>query len=135
MLIPTEGGRPSGREIAALARQHIEDHYTSAEGCGTATIAALLGVSPSLLCHRYRAAHGVTIGQHVRRLRIGMARELLISQPDQLIKEIAAGVGYCRRSYRTFLNAFRAETGMSPSRYQRQALASMQEAPIKVEAA
>jgi AraC-like DNA-binding protein len=73
----------------------------------------------------------VTIRQHVRKLRIRMARELLISRPDQLIKEVAAGVGYCRRSHRTFLNAFRAETGMSPSRYQHQT----RQRPLKVETA
>ncbi len=133
MQVSSEGGRPSGREVAELARVHIERHYASAVGCGTTSIATLLGVSSSLLCHRYRAAYGVTIGQHVRRLRIGKARELLSSRSGQLIKEVAADVGYCRQSYRTFLNAFRAETGMPPSRYQRQALAPIQATPIEVE--
>ena len=74
MQASSEGVRPSGREVAELARAHIECHYASAVGCGTTSIATLLGVSSSLLCHRYRATYGVTIGQHVRRLRIGKAR-------------------------------------------------------------
>lgn len=133
MGVFSEGEQRSGREVAELARAHIERHYASAIGCGTATIAELLGVSPSLLCHRYRDAHGVTIGQHVRRLRINMACELLGSRPGQLIKEVAADVGYCRQSYRAFLNAFRAETGMSPSHYQRRALASTRASQMEVE--
>ncbi len=131
MRVSRQGRRPSGREVAELAHAHIERHYATADGCGTATIADLLGVSPSVLCHRYRSAFGKTIGQHVRRLRIGKARELLSSQSDQLIKEVAADVGYGRQSYRTFLNAFRAETGMSPSRFQRRALAPARRRPVE----
>lgn len=104
-------------DIALLASELIADQYAS-PSCGTTAIARRLGVSPSLLCHRFRSAWETTIGREIRRRRIAEARRLLDEKPDRLIKEIAGSVGYVRASYRTFLNAFRAETGMSPTDYQ-----------------
>lgn len=116
--------QPSYREIPTLrgvhlarrARRHIELNYRATT---TAKLAWLLGVSASFLCHRYRAAFGVTMGQDIRRLRIRLARHLIDREPERLIKEIAAEVGYVHVSYRSFFNAFRSETGMSPSTYQK----------------
>ena len=112
--------RKAGRARLALrARNYVETHFASPHGCSTAKIAGRLEVSASLLCHRYRATFGVTIGNDIRKRRVAMAQELLDCEPDRLIKEIAAEVGYMQASYRSFFNAFRAETGMSPSTYQR----------------
>jgi AraC-like DNA-binding protein len=90
--------------------------FADPERCRTSAIAATLGVSESHLCHAYRDAYDRTIGQEVRRLRIRAACHLL-ERSDRLIKEVAAECGYGRSAYRTFLNAFRAETGIAPSTY------------------
>ncbi len=42
----------------------------------------------------------------------------IVMDGGHLERNVAASVGYVRASYRTFLNAFRAETGMSPTDYQ-----------------
>jgi len=113
-------------DIAIRTRRHIEAHYRDRGGCSTSTIARALGVSPSFLCHRSRAAFGTTIGRHTRGLRVAAACRLIEEHPTRLIKEIAAEVGYLRSSYRSFFNAFCAETGMSPRAYRRVALAGRQ---------
>jgi AraC-like DNA-binding protein len=105
------------RDLATEARDIVRREYGSPDGCGTSNIAHRLGISPSALCHRYRLAFHSTIGRDVRRLRIEEARRLLRLQPDRLLKEVAAEVGYVHSAYRTFLNAFRAETGVSPTTY------------------
>lgn len=112
LSIPT----PRGVYLARRARRHIELNYPATT---TAKLAWLLGVSDSFLCHRYRAAFGVTMGQDIRRLRIQLARRLIDREPERLIKEVAAAAGYKHTSYRSFFNAFRSETGMSPSTYQK----------------
>ena len=105
-------------ELAARASAFIQTHFAGPRGCSTADVARAVQVSPSHLCHRFRSTYGCTIGQQVRQLRIRLARRLL-EDSDLLIKEVAADVGYLRSSYRTFLNAFRRETGVSPSEYRR----------------
>lgn len=111
--------RPFDRDrLAARARRIIETEYASSEGCDTRAIAERLGVSRSRLCHSYRRAYGTTIGQDVRARRIRLARHLLDEEPRRLVKEVAAQVGYGKRSYRTFFNSFRQVVGISPREYQ-----------------
>ena len=110
--------RPTQDALAMEARAYIEQRYMDAEGCGTTAVAEALGVTASHLCHAYRQTFRVTLGNDLRRLRIRLARQLL-ADPTRSIKEVAAEVGYARATYRAFFNAFRAESGMSPSAYRR----------------
>jgi len=112
--IPESSG---GRDLATEARDIVRRCYASSEGCSTAAIAATLGISASALCHRYRLRFDSTIGADVRRLRIERACRMLRADPDRLLKEVAAEVGYVHAAYRTFLNAFRRETGVAPTTY------------------
>ena len=107
------------RDAAAEARELVRRYYDCPGRCGTATIASELGLSASALCHRYRLAFDSTIGADVRRLRIARACDLLRDDPSRLLKEVAAEVGYVHAAYRTFMNAFRAETGVAPTTYVR----------------
>lgn len=109
----------SGNSIAQSARQIIERRFQETDPCTTRAIARRLGVSRSHLCHCYRDRYDSTISEDVRERRIALARRLIREDPDALVKEIAASVGFRRRSYRTFLNAFRKETGMSPRAFRR----------------
>jgi AraC-like DNA-binding protein len=117
MPYPSIDGRSSRSSgIAERAREIVLANFADPDRSRTSSIARSLGVSESHLCHAYRSAFDRTIGQDVRRLRIAMARHLL-ERTDRLIKEVAAECGYGRAAYRTFLNAFRAETEMAPSEY------------------
>lgn len=107
--------------VADQARQIVFSRYTDADACSTTRLADDLGVTASHLCHAYKAAFGTTIGNDLRRLRVDLAKRLLV-QRGLSIKQVAGLVGYEKATYRAFFNAFRAETGMPPSRYRRMAL-------------
>lgn len=117
--LPIRGVIDSGPgDLAARARRLLEERYVDGAACSTGALADEFGVTASHLCHAYKDAWGVTIGSDVRRLRIELAKRLLV-YPELAIKQVAGMVGYRDATYRAFFNAFRDETGMPPSRYRR----------------
>ena len=81
---------------------------------GVREIAQSLGISPSHLRARFRASCGVSIGRHLRRLRLEQACGLLRLGP-QRVSEIAELCGFS--SIYSFSRAFRASYGVSPLAY------------------
>jgi AraC-like DNA-binding protein len=76
-----------------------------------AAIAKAVGVSPHHLSRRVGAETGLTLVQHLRRLRIGHACDALASGRMN-VTEAALEVGYQSLSH--FSKAFREETGLTP---------------------
>lgn len=74
-------------------------------------IARALGISPSHLRARFRASCGVSIGRHLRRLRLEQACGLLRLGP-QRVSEIAEQCGFT--SIYSFSRAFRQAYGIPP---------------------
>lgn len=74
-------------------------------------LARTLGISPSHLRARFRASCGVSIGRHLRRLRLERACGLLRLGP-QRVAEIAEQCGFA--SIYSFSRAFRQAYGLSP---------------------
>lgn len=74
-------------------------------------LARTLGISPSHLRARFRASCGVSIGRHLRRLRLEQACGLLRLGP-QRVSEIAEQCGF--GSIYSFSRAFRAAYGVPP---------------------
>jgi AraC-like DNA-binding protein len=81
---------------------------------GVREIAQSLGISPSHLRARFRASCGVSIGRHLRRLRLEQACGLLRLGP-QRVSEIAELCGFS--SIYSFSRAFRMSYGVSPLNY------------------
>ncbi len=81
---------------------------------GVREIAQSLGISPSHLRARFRASCGVSIGRHLRRLRLEQACGLLRLGP-QRVSEIAELCGFS--SIYSFSRAFRTSYGVSPLAY------------------
>ena len=77
-------------------------------------IARSLGISQSHLRARFRATCGVSLGKHLRRLRLERACGLLRLTPNR-VSELAEQCGF--NSIYSFSRAFRAEYGMSPVAY------------------
>lgn len=77
-------------------------------------VARALGISPSHLRARFRASCGVSIGRHLRRLRLEQACGLLRLGP-QRVSEIAEQCGFS--SIYSFSRAFRLAYGVSPLAY------------------
>lgn len=74
-------------------------------------LARTLGISPSHLRARFRASCGVSIGRHLRRLRLEQACGLLRLGP-QRVSEVAEQCGF--GSIYSFSRAFRLAYGVSP---------------------
>jgi transcriptional regulator GlxA family with amidase domain len=77
-------------------------------------IADSLGISASHLRERFRASCGVSLGRHLRRLRLEKACGLL-RLTDRRISEIADQCGFA--SIYSFSRAFREAYGVPPRKY------------------
>lgn len=86
----------------------------SAEPPGIREIARALGISLSHLRARFRASCGVSIGRHLRRLRLEQACGHLRLGPHR-VSEIAELCGFS--SIYSFSRAFRVAYGVSPLAY------------------
>jgi AraC family transcriptional regulator len=93
-----------------LLHEHFRERIALAE------LAAVAGVHPSHLAREFRAHHGESIGDHVRRLRCEWAAARLLTTTES-ISEIAASAGYSDQSHftRHCVRLF----GIGPGRYRR----------------
>lgn len=76
------------------------------------TLAAEIGVSRATLVRRFKATTGSSVMSYLTGLRLGSARELLLSQHDQSVASIAAAVGY--HDPFAFSNAYERWSGRRP---------------------
>jgi AraC family transcriptional regulator len=79
-------------------------------------LAAVVGVHPVTLARGFRKAYGCTVGSYLRWLRLVRAARRL-AESDAPLAEIAIAAGFADQSH--FSNAFRRETGLSPSAFRR----------------
>jgi len=100
--------------VAERARSFIHEHFH--DDITTGSVARAVACSEPHLCVAFRRAHGVTVGQYIRRRRIELAKSLLASTRLQ-VKSIAHQVGF--NTYRTFLRSFHDQAGETPTDYRR----------------
>jgi AraC-like DNA-binding protein len=79
-------------------------------------LATIAGVTPTHLCHAFKANVGVSIGEYVRRVRITWAADQL--RTNQPLPAIAIGAGYSDQSH--FIRECRRLLGARPSDFRRQ---------------
>jgi len=77
-------------------------------------IADEAGVHPVHLCREFRKQHGCTVGEHLRRLRVEQACNLLLEGTLGL-SEIASRCGFCDQSH--FSSVFKKMVGMTPGEF------------------
>jgi AraC-like DNA-binding protein len=94
-------------QVNQLAQRHRER-------LGLKEIAGALGISQSHLRARFRVSTGVSIGRHLRRLRLDKACGLLRLTPNR-VSEIAEQCGF--NSIYHFSRAFQQTYGVSPRAY------------------
>jgi len=93
---------------------HIASHYS--EPLSMREISGAAGISVSRVAHLVRQHTGKTVWQHIMRMRINRARQLL-EGTNESCSEIALKTGFCDQSY--FTKHFRRLTGTSPAHYRR----------------
>lgn len=99
------------RRVAAVAR-FMEERF--AEPCSLSGLARLAGLSPFHFLRVFRATTGLTPHQHLLRTRL-RAGALYLARTDTPITEVALAAGF--EDLSNFNRSFRAEYGLTPSRY------------------
>ena len=80
-----------------------------------AQLAARMGLSENYICILFKKELSVTFLQYVYALRIRRSMELLLTEPDKTIEDIARRVGY--QSDRQFFRIFREWVGIPPHQF------------------
>ena len=89
--------------------EHVSTHLDAPHSL--ASLAAVVGVSPSQLGRTIKAATGASVMTNVERVRMDVARELL-DHTELTASQVADRVGYSDPLY--FSRRFRHATGLSP---------------------
>lgn len=106
------GGATAPAGIEAALKMLRERHQETVALCEAARTARM---SPYHFLRRFKQATGFTPMAYLEHYRIERAQELLLAQPELLLKEIAARVGYQDPAY--FSRVFRKRAGQSPRAY------------------
>ena len=107
---------PSARRAVAIdtARSFILSRYR--EQLSLSAIAAECGMAPSTLCESFPQVVGVPVWRYVQRLRLQDAA-LALAEGVEDLSRLALDLGFSSHSH--FAQAFRAQYGVSPSRFRR----------------
>lgn len=91
----------------------LSAHFT--EDLSAPRLCAALGIGKTQLYKLSRQLYGCGVAEHVRALRMELARELLREHRELSLSEIAGRCGY--GDYNYFISVFSRETGLSPKKY------------------
>lgn len=105
------------RSRADVAKAYIDQNY-SCETLNLDLIADHAGLSKYYLCKEFQRKFGITPGKYLREVRIAKACNLLMTNTEYSMEEIAHRVGYSNNNY--FGKVFRAEKGVPPHQFKQQ---------------
>ena len=105
--------RPPGRCVSQ-AIEEIRGNYRAP--LTVSAIARAIHVSPSHLAHRFRSETGMTVKEYVTRVRVEMARRMLL-ETDAKLESIADAVGFCDAPHLS--RVFVQYTRQRPGEYRR----------------
>ncbi|MDD6483260.1 MAG: helix-turn-helix domain-containing protein [Clostridiales bacterium] len=101
----------SGHKLSNIA-EYIQEHYT--EDLYLDNLAETFNTTPKYMSKAIKQQIGTSFKQYLTQLRIGKAKELLISD-DVKIADVGVMSGFTNHS--SFVRAFKQKTGISPSEY------------------
>ena len=105
--------RPPGRCVSQ-AIEEIRGNYRAP--LTVSAIARAIHVSPSHLANRFRSETGMTVKEYVTRVRVEMARRMLL-ETDAKLESIADAVGFCDAPHLS--RVFVQYTRQRPGEYRR----------------
>ena len=103
------------KELPVEIDEYITSHFT--DNINVQTICSQFNIGKTRLYEIATANYGTGIAEHIRKMRIEKARQMLINEPKTSISEIAAQCGF--DDYNYFITVFRKITGISPRRYRK----------------
>lgn len=106
-------GLPEDDSLLAQVKRYMEEHFR--EPLTKHDIAQAFHFAPSYLSRIYKEKYGISMGNYLTRLKIEEAKQRMAQNPQILIKEIAAEVGYKDPYY--FSKVFKKETGSWPTQF------------------
>jgi AraC family transcriptional regulator len=106
---------PLGKTPAWLVEAHAILGRTFAGKPSLGTLAEEVGVHPVHLARAFRRKYGVSVGDHVRALRVAYARERITA--GESLAVVATEAGFADQSH--FARTFKRSFGVSPSEYRR----------------
>lgn len=113
-LAPDQGLSMENRFLRlAPVLAYIEENYH--RPIALSELAELAELTPQYLCSCFKRATSQTPVAYMNMVRIRKSKELLLSDPQMPIREVARMVGFWDVSY--FCAVFRRTEGMSPSRF------------------
>jgi two-component system, response regulator YesN len=114
-LFRLRANRFETRELVLNLEAYLRAHYT--EPLDTQTLSLVFNRVPHYLSAVYKRSVGMSPTEHLSRIRISAACELMVSNPTLPLKDIAASIGFSDQAY--FSRVFRSIAGCSPSEYRR----------------
>lgn len=109
--LPTIGG-PRRQQLVSAILDYINAHYR--RPFGLHELAVAFGMNPSYVSSLFAEAVGITFHEYLAELRLARAKELLCD-PRIHVCDVACSVGFTSAGH--FCRAFKAHTGLSPSRW------------------
>ena len=110
------GSQPAWEKYVRPILRQIEEHYM--EELSACDLCKQVYVSPQYLSRLFVRYMGCSVYEYLTNYRITRAKELLLTNRDRKIQQIAHDVGYTDSSH--FIVMFRKLTGMTPAQFRKQ---------------
>lgn len=107
---------PREENLKEKVMQYVQQNYTD-ESLGVASIAQMLGLTPSYVSKLFREAAGIALPDYILNMRMEKAKQMIESDAFRqwTFQKIAQQVGFA--NVRTFSRQFKKYTGVTPGRY------------------
>lgn len=102
-------------KLAVRLDAYVSRHFT--EDLKVSRLCAELGIGKTQLYKFSQQLYGQGIAEHIRSLRMDLAKRLLLEPQNRTIAEIATACGY--GDYNYFISVFTREVGQSPGMYRK----------------
>ena len=108
-----DAGSKYNRDVVSKVEAYFNTSYANPITIGE--VAKMVNFHPVYLSRIFKEVNGVSPMEYLTSLRINKAKDLLLSDPDLSLKDVAEFVGYTNPFY--FSRVFKTVTGKSPSEY------------------